>query len=119
MWMVDPRLECVRHLNAEHRECHTLVGTILHGKRLSGTKYITKGLVEVHNIQKRHDDLAIEMTRRGYNHKSPLPEFTSWTEGSVDPKANLIELARRCPECRKRIESHGGIPNETYTHYRI
>jgi len=102
--MVDPRLECFRHLNAEHRECHTLVGTILHGKRLSGTKYITTGLVEVHNIRIRHDELAQEMARRSYNHKSPLPEFKSWHEGHVDSEANLIELARRCPECRKRIE---------------
>ena len=52
---------CRQHLLGEAREMHTLAGTILHGKRLSGTKYITTGLVEVHNIQKRHDDLAIDM----------------------------------------------------------
>lgn len=104
MWMVDPKIMCRQHLLGEARECHTLVGTILHGKRLSGTKYITTGLVEVHNIKNRHAELAEEMVRRGYNHKSPLPEFQSWIEGHVDSEANLVELARRCPECRKRIE---------------
>lgn len=103
MWMIDPRLLCRQHLLGEAREMHTLVGTILHGKKLSGTKYITTGLVEVHNIKSRHDELSIEMLRRGYNHKSPLPEFKSWTEGCVDPEANLIELTKRCPECCRRI----------------
>lgn len=102
--MVDPKLMCRQHLLGEAREMHTLVGTILHGKRLSGTKYITAGLVEVHNIKNRHTELALEMVRRGYNHKSPLLEFQDWTEGSVDSSANLAELSRRCPECRKRIE---------------
>lgn len=71
MWMVDPKLQCRQHLLGEARECHALVGMINHGKRLSGTKYITTGLVEVHNIRARHDELAEEMTRRGYHHKSP------------------------------------------------
>jgi hypothetical protein len=103
--MVDPKLMCRVHILGEARECHALVGTILHGKRLSGTKYITTGLVEVHNIRKRHDELAQEMARRGYHHKSPLPDVELWTEGHVDSCANLVELARRCPECRKRIEA--------------
>ena len=45
------------------------------------------------------------MTRRGYNHKSELeliklPDI----KGHVDSKANLIELSRRCEECRKLIQ---------------
>ena len=55
---------------------------------------------------KRISELVSEMTRRGYNHKSPLPEFQDWIEGHVDSSANVIELARRCPECRKRIEEN-------------
>ena len=104
--MVEPGVECVRHLIAEHRECHTLVGTILHNKPLSGTKYITTGLVEVHNIRARHDALVCEMLRRGYRHMSPLPDVKLWTEGHVDSEENLKELSRRCPECRKRISNH-------------
>lgn len=109
MWMVDPKVLCRQHLLGEAREMHTLAGIILHNKRLSGTKYITTGLVEVHNIKKRHDELAKEMTSRGYCHKSPLPEVQLWTEGHVDSNANLIELRRRCPECEKRQKNFGII----------
>jgi hypothetical protein len=101
MWNVDPRLMCRAHCLGEHRECHALISIILHNKPLSGTKYITTGLVEVHNIKQRHNELVLEMTRRGYNHKSPLPDADLWTEGQVDSAQNLIELRTRCPECAK------------------
>jgi len=104
MWKVDPKLMCRQHLGGEHQECHALIGTILHGKRLSNTKYIRDGLVEVHNIYKRHDEIVKEWTSRGYKHIKPLPKVELWVEGHVDSDANLVELKRRCPECRKRIE---------------
>lgn len=101
MWNVDPKLQCRAHLLGEHRECYALIGIILHKKPLSNTKYITTGLVEVHNIKHRHDELALEMTRRGYNHKSLLPDAKLWIEGQVDLAQNLIELRTRCLECAK------------------
>jgi hypothetical protein len=107
LWMVDPVLLCRKHLLGEARETHALAGIIIHGMPLSGTKYISNGLVEVHNIRNRHDALAKEMVRRGYNHKSPLPEFNSWVEGHVNVSDNLKELSRRCPECRKLQHLHG------------
>ena len=103
MWNVDPKLMCRNHLLGEAREMHALVGMILHGKKLSGTKYITQGLVEVHNIRIRHDVLALEMLKRNYRHMSPLPDVILWTEGCVDSEQSLKELIKRCPECRKRI----------------
>ena len=63
------------------------------------------GLVEVHNIKTRHDEIEREMDNRGYKHPKPFPEVELWHEGHVDSEANLIELARRCSECRKRIEN--------------
>ena len=111
MWMVDPRLLCVLHLNGEHRETHSLVGMINKKMSMSGTKYITTGLVEVHSIRRRHDDLASEMSRRGYNHKSPLAEFVPWHEGCVNSEKNLIELRTRCLNCRKIQEESGIISN--------
>ena len=104
--MVNPSLLCSRHLGGEHVECHMFVGTINKNMCIEG--YLKKGLVEVHSIKSRHDELAIEMTRRGYNHKSPLPEFKSWTEGNIDIEGNLKELTSRCPECKKRIERYYG-----------
>lgn len=103
MWMIDPSLMCRQHLLGEHRELHTLIGTILNNRPLSKTKYITTGLVEVHNIKNRHKELVDEMIRRGYNHKSPLKDCVLWDEGHVDRSENIKELAKRCPECRKRM----------------
>ena len=102
MWNVDPKLLCRQHLLlGEHRECHALAGMILKGKKLSGTRYITDGLVEVHNIRSRHDDLVNEMIKRNYDHKSALPEFVSWKEGDVNVVSNLEELYHRCDYCRR------------------
>lgn len=105
-WMVDPKCLCRQHLLGEHNECHSFIGCIKKGTSLKG--YISKGLVEVDKIQKRHDELAEEMIRRGYNHKSPLDCCNLlWEEGCVDSEQNIEELKRRCPECRERILNAG------------
>jgi len=102
-WMVDPKLLCQKHLSGCHVEQHMFIGCIKKGTSLKG--YIEKGLVEVHNIQSRHDELAKEMLRRGYNHNSPLNcSNLLWEEGFVDSLSNLVELKRRCPKCKERIE---------------
>lgn len=102
-WMVDPKFLCQKHLNGEHVESHMYLGCIKKGTSLKG--YIEKGLVEVHNIQIRHDELANEMIKRGYNHNSPLDCCDLlWEEGFVNSIDNIEELKRRCPECKKRIE---------------
>jgi hypothetical protein len=100
--MVDPRYLCQKHLCGEHVECHMMAGCI--NKNMSMKGYISNGLIEIHNIQSRHNQLVIEMLNRGYNHKSPLPEFNSWIEGNINITTNINELKHRCPECKKRIE---------------
>ena len=102
MWNVNPVLLCRKHLLGEHVETHMFLGTLREGKKLDG--YISKGLVEVHNIIKRHDELAAEMQRRGYNHNSPTQECELWECGCVNSEQNIVELHRRCPDCRERIE---------------
>ena len=103
MWNVDSKLLCRKHILGEHVECHMFIGTIQKGKSLHG--YISKGLVEVHNLRNRHDALVMEMTRRGYNHKSPLPEAELWIEGNVNVEENLVELRRRCVHCKELQEA--------------
>ena len=102
MWKVDPKLMCRQHLLGEHVEMHMFAGCMLKEKSIAG--YVCDGLVEIHNLCARHDALAEEMQRRGYRHKSPfqIPEALM-RRGAVDVEANLKELSRRCPECRKRI----------------
>lgn len=102
MWQVNPKILCRNHLLGEHNELHMFVGTILKGKSLTG--YIKNNLVEVHSIKSRHEELAVEMTRRGYHHQSPLPQFTDYHEGMVDPEKSLAELRLRCKSCKTEGE---------------
>jgi hypothetical protein len=103
MWKVNPELMCNQHLLGEHVEMHMFVGTL--NKRKSILGYLEKGLVEVHNIRKRHDELASEMKRRKFRHNSPLPKFKYKKTGKVDSKANIQELKKRCKKCRN-IQKH-------------
>ena len=102
MWKVNPKLLCRKHLAGEHVETHMFLGALLKGKSIKG--YVDNGLVEVHNIINRHNELAEEMIRRGYNHKSPAQECNLWECGCVNTEQNIVELHRRCPDCRERIE---------------
>ena len=98
MWNINPKKLCKNHLLGEHVEMHKLVGNLTKGRSIQG--YINLGLVEVHNIRKRHNELAVEMKRRGYNHKSPLPGFKVYKAGKVDPARNRIDLRNRCKNCK-------------------
>lgn len=104
MWNVDPGLMCRRHLLGEHVEMHMFAGCLLRGKSIKG--FLDKGLVEVEHVTRRHDELAVEMQRRGFRHISPLVEdYPSFAAGCVDSDANLRELGRRCPDCALRISA--------------
>ena len=100
MWMVDPRKMCDQHLLGEHVELHMLVGTLVRKRSVAG--FVENKLIEVHNVRARHQQLVIEMTRRGMKHKSPLPRFRAIRLGKVSVRANLVELARRCEDCRAK-----------------
>lgn len=101
MWMVDPELLCRKHLMGEHVETHMFLGTINKGVSLQG--YVDNKLVSTPHLKSRHDELADEMIRRGYNHNSPLEYTDTLNLVSVDVAANIEELKRRCPDCRARI----------------
>ena len=103
MWMVDPRKMCDQHLLGEHVEIHMCVGTLRRGRSVAG--FLAGGLLELHNLERRHEQLVAEMTRRGMRHQSPLPRFKRQRAGRVDRRGNLAELARRCEECRARISA--------------
>lgn len=100
MWNVDVKRMCNKHLLGEHVEMHMFKGCLDRKKSIKG--YIDTGLVEVHNIKKRHDIIAKEMLRREMNHKSPLDvNFAEGKKiGRVDVKRNVLDLKNRCKNCR-------------------
>ena len=102
MWNVNTGQMCNKHLLGEHVEMHMFVGTLNQKKSIQG--YLDKGLVEVHNIKKRHEEIAGEMKKRGFNHKSDLKRYKMDRIGTVDVKENKLELAKRCKDCRRKLK---------------
>ena len=104
MWMVDAKKMCRKYLLGEHVEIHMLVATLKLGRSIEG--FLARGLLEPQSARNRHDALVAEMEQRGYAHNSPLPRFRRGEQrGAVSRKSAEAELAARCPECRKLIES--------------
>lgn len=118
LWKVDPSKLCRNHLLGEHNEMHSFVGTINKWKKggkgamkdFVGSRFVTDGLVEVHYIKQRHEELVAEMEKRGMNHKSPLPDFEEFECGKIDVAANEKELGRRCTSCQFEND---GLPSDS------
>jgi len=102
MWMVDPRLMCRKHLLGEHGEIHRHRHNFVKRHSIVGRR----GQIEPRAMQSRHDALAEEMLRRGYNHRSPYeqPDLGHLPPDDRDGTVNVAEstkiLRGRCAECR-------------------
>jgi len=105
MWMVDPRLLCRKHLLGEHGEIHKHRWCFERGHRMD--KRVETNAIEPGSMEKRHDELAAEMCRRGYRHNSPYeqPDLAHYSDriksAVVDKAASLVMLLDRCPDCRE------------------
>ena len=113
MWMgADPKFMCRQHLLGEHRELHALMVMITANVSLGG--FIKKDLIEPSSIWTRHEEIILEMHRRGYRHKTPLyvnrfyfvmamqrEQNNVWWLHKVDVKKSLKELLYRCIACKK------------------
>lgn len=109
LWGLPPVWLCREHLLGEHKEMHQEAGTLLnhpHGEAIVDG-HAKKGQVDVSQIEPRHDELARELIRRGYNHESPFDYDLSDYEdrGEIDRDANLRDLRNRCDECASRIQA--------------
>ena len=93
---------CRQHLLGEHVEIHMFIGTLSRKKSVKG--YLEKGLLEVHNLYNRHEELVKEMKYRGYNHYSEVNKRWKLVDkaGSINEKKSIAELTNRCNNCKKR-----------------
>ena len=103
MWMINPKILCRKHLLGEHGEIHKFRHNFVKKHKMYGRI----GQIEPKSMQKRHDELAIEMAKRGYNHKSPYiqPDISHLPKMIVDQEESLVDLITRCNECRRRYET--------------
>jgi len=108
--MVDPKLLCNTHLLAEHYELHKHRHCFVKHYSISG-RIFPVVQIEPNSMESRHNELVIEMLKRGKNHQSPyeqldlsyLPDNQRYAK--VDLEYNLKDLCNRCSECRERIEN--------------
>jgi len=84
------------------------MGCLNKGKKLDG--YLSNNLFEPRSLVSRHDELASEMIRRGYNHKSPisLDDGIVLSEQKINPIISQMDLLSRCAACKKRWEEKCG-----------
>jgi hypothetical protein len=73
IWDVPPSYLCRAHLLGEHRELHAAWNVITLGKQGYAQHPETKRWVgKLAALYHRHEALVAEMSRRGYQHHTPL-----------------------------------------------
>ena len=101
---------CRKHLLGEHVECHMFAGALRKKRSISG--YIERGLLAPKMLVQRHNELVVEMRRRGYTHNSVLEEvdisyLPDWQQNAgVNLVQSILDLLTRCSVCNEIHRSH-------------
>jgi Skp family chaperone for outer membrane proteins len=73
IWDLPAKQLCRKHLLGEHRELHAIWSIYINGLLGYRNHPETKRWAgKLKALFARHEELVIEMTKRGYNHNSPL-----------------------------------------------
>lgn len=108
MWMIPSKLLCKKHLLGEHGEIHKHRHNFIKQHKITNRIYPVVQ-IEPASMKQRHDELADEMIRRGYNHESPYeqPDLSYLRESErnvkVDYNISISDLIDRCPQCTKNL----------------
>jgi len=104
--MAPPCKMCDKHLLGEHVEIHMFIGSLK--KKISINGYIENDLLEPKSIYLRHNEIVLEMKKRGFNHRSPLPKINlssclskDHLNHKINKKRSYSILLKRCKRCRK------------------
>lgn len=100
--MVDPKILSRQRLLGEHNEIHKHLPSLYKGVKIDG-RFNGPPQIQLNALQSRHDELADEMARRGYNHSSPIEiddyliwkNYPQYYDIEVDIKFNMDDLKSR------------------------
>jgi len=99
IWDLAPRRLCRPHLLGEHRELHAVWSVLTRG--LAGYSRHPETLRwkgKLRALYRRHAELVEEMSRRGYDHRSPLdPSLArgrAVQDSYVDPPLAQVRILR-------------------------
>ena len=118
MWMVPPSCLCKKHLLGEHGEIHKHRHNFIKHHSIRG-RVFPVAQIELVSMKSRHDELAEEMQRRGYNHNSPYeqPDLSYLNSDDrnarVDINISVRDLYERCIECACRLNDYYEEKNGT------
>ncbi len=74
IWDLEPERLCRQHLLGEHRELHGLWVILTQGKKgYCNHPETARWRGKLKALYLRHEQLAAEIARRGYRHRTPLP----------------------------------------------
>ena len=111
MWMIPPKLMCNQHLLGEHNEIHKHRHVFEKQWSIDGRMKPVVQIVPA-EMERRHEELVIEMAFRGFNHQSPyeLPDLSylpsEYLNAKVDLRFSVVDLKDRCKECKERMEKY-------------
>lgn len=100
IWDIPPKKLCRNHLLGEHRELHAMWVVITEGKKgYSRHPETIRWKKKLRAMYIRHDELVIEMIKRGYSHKSPLDKRKA-TGGSqqdifIDSPSKQVQILKK------------------------
>jgi hypothetical protein len=107
--MIDPAVLCRKHLLGEHGEIHKHIPSFRKGYKIDG-RFKPVVQIQLNALESRHDELADEMLKRGYNHNSPLVDipdlkltYPQYYDRLVDPDVSINDLMMRCEDCNQLI----------------
>lgn len=99
IWDLPPRRLCRQHLLGEHRELHAL-WVVLTERRTGYSRHpeTLRWKGKLRALYRRHDALVVEMSRRGYVHRSPLDRRLARGKAvqdvTLDPPRRQVRLLR-------------------------
>lgn len=94
VWDIHPKHLCRKHLLAEHRELHGLWNILTkHGGKGGYSKHpeTLRWVGKTMALYLRHEALAEEFARRGYNHRTPLDKKLARGKKAQDLFINTLE----------------------------
>jgi len=105
IWDLSPKKLCRAHLLGEHRELHAIWSVIVNGKKGYAQHPETlrwKGKLKA--LYGRHEVLVVEMSNRGYQHRSLLAkrEATGSAEQTIyidTPRRQIVILRTKGCQC--------------------
>ena len=105
IWDISPKRLCRNHLLGEHRELHAIWSVLVNGKRGYARHPETmrwKGKLKA--LYGRHEALVVEMSSRGYQHRSPLEKRAATGSAKqtiyVDqPRKQIVILRNKRCQC--------------------